>query len=161
MSEENNAKINQQKEELNKTLLTMFDYLDLKGDLRIEEKNGKLQVKITSDDAGRIIGRKGQISRNQGNTVRIGKRQPVIHIVQIVTLIAANRIHGKLHVKAIGNRFITDIYSPFNGRTALPDTLKILRCRSAGHNFKFSALKIVIAQRVQKRIVGIGRRTAR
>ena len=39
----------------------MFDYLDLKGDLRIEEKNGKLQVKITSDDAGRIIGRKGQI----------------------------------------------------------------------------------------------------
>ena len=61
MSEENNAKINQQKEELNKTLLTMFDYLDLKGDLRIEEKNGKLQVKITSDDAGRIIGRKGQI----------------------------------------------------------------------------------------------------
>ena len=61
MSEENNSKINQQKEELNRTLLTMFDYLGLKGDLRIEEKNGKLMVKITSDDAGRIIGRKGQI----------------------------------------------------------------------------------------------------
>ena len=61
MSEETNSKINQQKEDLNRTLLTMFDYLGLKGDLRIEEKNGKLQVKITSDDAGRIIGRKGQI----------------------------------------------------------------------------------------------------
>ena len=61
MSEETNPKINQQKEQLNRTLLTMFDYLGLKGDLRIEEKNGKLVVKITSDDAGRIIGRKGQI----------------------------------------------------------------------------------------------------
>ncbi len=61
MSEETNTKINQQKEQLNRTLLTMFDYLGLKGDLRIEEKNNKLVVKITSDDAGRIIGRKGQI----------------------------------------------------------------------------------------------------
>lgn len=61
MSEEINSKINQQKEQLNRTLLTMFDYLGLKGDLRIEEKNSKLVVKITSDDAGRIIGRKGQI----------------------------------------------------------------------------------------------------
>ena len=61
MSEETNPKINQQKEQLNRTLLTMFDYLGLKGDLRIEEKNNKLVVKITSDDAGRIIGRKGQI----------------------------------------------------------------------------------------------------
>ena len=61
MSEVNNEKINQQKQKLNHTLLTMFDYLGLKGDLRIEEKNNKLQVKITSDDAGRIIGRKGQI----------------------------------------------------------------------------------------------------
>ena len=61
MSEEINEKINQQKEELNRTVLTMFDYLGLKGDLRIEEKNSKLHVKITSDDAGRIIGRKGQI----------------------------------------------------------------------------------------------------
>ena len=61
MSEENSEKINQQKQKLNHTLLTMFDYLGLKGDLRIEEKNNKLQVKITSDDAGRIIGRKGQI----------------------------------------------------------------------------------------------------
>ncbi len=61
MPEETNAKLASQKQELNRTLLTMFDYLGLKGDLRIEEKNGKLQVKITSDDAGRIIGRKGQI----------------------------------------------------------------------------------------------------
>ena len=61
MSEVNSEKINLQKEALNRTLLTMFDYLGLKGDLRIEEKNGKLLVKIASDDAGRIIGRKGQI----------------------------------------------------------------------------------------------------
>ena len=61
MSEEKNGKISVQKEQLNRTLLTMFDYLGLKGDLRIEEKNEKLLVKITSDDAGRIIGRKGQI----------------------------------------------------------------------------------------------------
>ena len=51
----------ERKERLNRTLLTMFDYLGLKGDLQIEEKNEKIAVKITSDDAGRIIGRKGQI----------------------------------------------------------------------------------------------------
>ena len=48
------------KEKLTTTLATMFDYLGLKGDFRIEEKGQKLAVKITSDDAGRIIGRKGQ-----------------------------------------------------------------------------------------------------
>ena len=48
------------KEKLIHTLATMFDYLGLNGTFRVEEKGQKLTVKITSDDAGRIIGRKGQ-----------------------------------------------------------------------------------------------------
>ena len=56
-----NPKFEQQKERLIKILSTMFDYLKLSGDFRIEEKGQKIVVKITSsDDAGRIIGRKGQ-----------------------------------------------------------------------------------------------------
>ena len=50
----------ERKEKLTRTLATMFDYLGLSGTFRIEEKGQKLAVKITSDDAGRIIGRKGQ-----------------------------------------------------------------------------------------------------
>ena len=50
----------ERKEKLIHTLATMFDYLGLSGNFRIEEKGQKLAVKITSDDAGRIIGRKGQ-----------------------------------------------------------------------------------------------------
>ena len=52
--------IEERKEKLTRTLATMFDYLGLSGTFRIEEKGQKLAVKITSDDAGRIIGRKGQ-----------------------------------------------------------------------------------------------------
>ena len=48
------------KEKLIHTLATMFDYLGLNGTFRVEEKGQRLSVKITSDDAGRIIGRKGQ-----------------------------------------------------------------------------------------------------
>ena len=48
------------KEKLIHTLATMFDYLGLSGTFRIEDKGQKLEVKITSEDAGRIIGRKGQ-----------------------------------------------------------------------------------------------------
>ena len=48
------------KEKLIHTLATMFDYLGLAGTFRVEDKGQKLEVKITSDDAGRIIGRKGQ-----------------------------------------------------------------------------------------------------
>lgn len=55
-----NEKLEQQKEKLVHTLATMFDYLGLNGTFRVEEKNQKLAVKIASDDAGRIIGRKGQ-----------------------------------------------------------------------------------------------------
>ena len=50
----------ERKEKLIHTLATMFDYLGLSGNFRIEERGQKLAVKITSDDAGRIIGRKGQ-----------------------------------------------------------------------------------------------------
>jgi len=56
-----NPKFEQQKERLIKILSTMFDYLKLSGDFRVEEKGQRIVVKITSsDDAGRIIGRKGQ-----------------------------------------------------------------------------------------------------
>ena len=56
-----NPKFEQQKERLIRILTTMFDYLSLSGDFRVEEKGQRIVVKITStDDAGRIIGRKGQ-----------------------------------------------------------------------------------------------------
>ena len=38
----------------------MFDYLGLSASLRVEEKGTRIGVKISSEDAGRIIGRKGQ-----------------------------------------------------------------------------------------------------
>ena len=55
-----NEKLEEQKSKIIKTLATMFDYLGLNGTFRVEEKGAKLAVKIASDDAGRIIGRKGQ-----------------------------------------------------------------------------------------------------
>ena len=55
-----NAKLDEQKTKATKTLMTMLDYLGLDATLRVEEKGNKLAIKITSDDAGRIIGRKGQ-----------------------------------------------------------------------------------------------------
>ncbi len=48
------------KEKLIHTLATMFDFLGLSGTFRVEDKGQKLAVRINSDDAGRIIGRKGQ-----------------------------------------------------------------------------------------------------
>jgi spoIIIJ-associated protein len=42
------------------TLATMLDYLGLNAEVKAEEKNGRIIVKASSDDAGRIIGRKGQ-----------------------------------------------------------------------------------------------------
>ncbi len=53
-------KFEEQQSKIVKTLGTMFDYLGLEASLRVEEKGARLAVKITSDDAGRIIGRKGQ-----------------------------------------------------------------------------------------------------
>ncbi|MBQ9775167.1 MAG: KH domain-containing protein, partial [Lentisphaeria bacterium] len=55
-----NEKLEEQKAKIIKTLATMFDYLGLNGNFRVEEKGAKLAVKIASEDAGRIIGRKGQ-----------------------------------------------------------------------------------------------------
>lgn len=55
-----NAKFEEQKSKIVKALTTMFDYLGLAAALRVEEKGGRIAVKISSEDAGRIIGRKGQ-----------------------------------------------------------------------------------------------------
>lgn len=59
MSEEN-PKFEQQKEQLIRTLATMFDYLGLNGTFRVEMRDNRIAVKIASEDAGRVIGRKGQ-----------------------------------------------------------------------------------------------------
>lgn len=50
----------EQQEKIVKILQTMLDYLGLVGTFRVEEKGPRIAVKISSDDAGRIIGRKGQ-----------------------------------------------------------------------------------------------------
>ncbi len=55
-----NAKIEAQKERVLTALNRMFELLGLEGTIRIEERNQHLAVKIASEDAGRIIGRKGQ-----------------------------------------------------------------------------------------------------
>ena len=55
-----NSKVEEQKSKALTTLSTMFKLLGLEASLRVEDQGSKLQVKITSDDAGRIIGRKGQ-----------------------------------------------------------------------------------------------------
>ena len=55
-----NPKFNDYKEQISRILTTMFDYLSLEGSLTIEERGQKIGVKIASEDAGRIIGRKGQ-----------------------------------------------------------------------------------------------------
>ncbi|MDD3155795.1 MAG: KH domain-containing protein [Victivallaceae bacterium] len=49
-----------QKEKATKTLGVMLDYLSLEAELHTEERNGKIAIRITSPDAGRIIGRNGQ-----------------------------------------------------------------------------------------------------
>ena len=43
-----------------KILATMLDYLGLEGTVKAEGKPGKINLLIASNDAGRIIGRKGQ-----------------------------------------------------------------------------------------------------
>lgn len=57
---ETNPNFEVQREKLVKCLSTMFDFLGLNGNLHIEEAGEKMAVKITSEDAGRIIGRRGQ-----------------------------------------------------------------------------------------------------
>ena len=55
-----NPKFNEYKDQIIRMLATMFDYLALSGEFKVEEKGSKIAVRISSDDAGRIIGRKGQ-----------------------------------------------------------------------------------------------------
>ena len=57
---ENTEKMEEIKVKVSKTLATMPDYLALDAKLKIEDKGSKLAVIIASEDAGRIIGRKGQ-----------------------------------------------------------------------------------------------------
>jgi len=58
-------KFEAQKRKTLETLTRMLDYLKLETkDLRGEEKNGRIAVKIASDDAGRIIGKNGQNLEN-------------------------------------------------------------------------------------------------
>ena len=47
-------------EKSKKILSVMLDYLSLDGTVKAEGKPGKINLLIASDDAGRIIGRKGQ-----------------------------------------------------------------------------------------------------
>ena len=55
------ANFEEQKKRIVDTLSTMFGYLGLNGEFRLESKpNNRIGVKISSDDVGRIIGRRGQ-----------------------------------------------------------------------------------------------------
>lgn len=56
--------IDEQKQKASKTLLTMLDYLGLDATLKTEEKGQKIALLVCSEDAGRIIGRKGQTLEN-------------------------------------------------------------------------------------------------
>lgn len=58
---ETTGNIEKQKAKALKTLATMFDYLSLEARLKVADKGSKIAITISSEDAGRIIGRKGQI----------------------------------------------------------------------------------------------------
>ena len=53
-------KFDEYKSQITRILTTMFDYLSLDGSFTVEERGQKIGVKIASEDAGRVIGRKGQ-----------------------------------------------------------------------------------------------------
>lgn len=55
-----NPKFNDYKNQISRILTTMFDFLSLDGSFTIEERGQKIGVKIASEDAGRVIGKKGQ-----------------------------------------------------------------------------------------------------
>ena len=55
------ANFEEQKKRIVDTLSTMFGFLGLTGEFRLESKpNNRIGVKISSNDVGRIIGRRGQ-----------------------------------------------------------------------------------------------------
>ncbi|MCF6177605.1 MAG: KH domain-containing protein [Victivallaceae bacterium] len=58
---ETTGNLEEQKAKTVKTLATMFDYLGLQADLKVSEKGPKIAITISSEEAGRIIGRKGQM----------------------------------------------------------------------------------------------------
>ncbi len=59
-----NPNLEKQQEKASRTLATMLDYLGLDAMLKTEMKGTNVGIKITSDEAGRIIGRKGQTLEN-------------------------------------------------------------------------------------------------
>jgi len=59
-----NEQREEQKNKVSQTLATMLDYLGLEASLKVEDKGEKISILVTSDDAGRIIGRKGQTLSN-------------------------------------------------------------------------------------------------
>ncbi|QSH42529.1 R3H domain-containing nucleic acid-binding protein [Lentisphaerota bacterium ZTH] len=59
-----NTKTIERQEKASRTLAIMLDYLGLDADLKAEQKGANIAIKIASEDAGRIIGRKGQTLEN-------------------------------------------------------------------------------------------------
>lgn len=59
-----NPNLEQQQEKAFRTLATMLDYLGLDAMLKTEMRGPNVAIKITSEEAGRIIGRKGQTLEN-------------------------------------------------------------------------------------------------
>lgn len=59
-----NEQREEQKNKVSQTLATMLDYLGLEASLKVEDRGEKISILVTSDDAGRIIGRKGQTLSN-------------------------------------------------------------------------------------------------
>lgn len=55
-----NPKFDEYKTQIIRMLDTMFDCLGLTGEFKVEEKGARIGVLISSADAGRVIGRKGQ-----------------------------------------------------------------------------------------------------
>jgi spoIIIJ-associated protein len=58
------SKFEEQKDKAVKTLGMMLDYLSLDANVRGEEKNERIALKISSDEPGRIIGKNGQNLEN-------------------------------------------------------------------------------------------------
>jgi spoIIIJ-associated protein len=56
--------LEQQQEKAFRTLATMLDYLGLDAMLKTEVRGQNVAIKISSEEAGRIIGRKGQTLEN-------------------------------------------------------------------------------------------------
>lgn len=59
-----NPNLEQQQEKAFRTLATMLDYLGLDAMLKTEMRGQDVAIKISSEEAGRIIGRKGQTLEN-------------------------------------------------------------------------------------------------